>query len=449
MKPTVSTASLSRRSFLGGAALAGAGLAAFGLAGCSTGDTVSDGTKGAEQQDAKPVILVVSFGTSYASTRYITIGAIECAIRERYPEYDVRRAFTADTIIDILKERDGIEIDNVQAALDRCVSDGVTQLYVQPTHLMAGLEYTDLANALADYKDSFETVSLGAPLLSSDQDYSEVASAIVDDMARFDDGSTAIVLMGHGTEADSNQDYVTMQQTFAAQGLNQYFVGTVEASPTCEDVIAAAQAAGYSKAVLRPFMVVAGDHANNDMADESDEASWAAKFTAAGFQTQSVLEGLGQIAAIDEIYVRHVQAAIDSPALDVPEQTEQASTEPLDAGMIAAGTYDIKVESDSSMFNVEAAQLTVADGAMSCVITLGGTGYGKLFPGTAEEAANAAEEECIPFVEDSEGRYTYTVPVEQLNVATPCAAWSTKKEQWYDRNLTFTAEGIPADSISA
>lgn len=441
---------LSRRSFLSGAALAGAGLAAFGLAGCtSSNEGTGNGSDG--KQAAKPVILVVSFGTSYPSTRYITIGAIECAIRERYPEYDVRRAFTADTIIDILKERDGIEIDNVQTALDRCVSDGVTELIVQPTHLMAGLEYTDLANALADYQDKFETVSLGAPLLTSEQDYAEVATAIADDMARFDDGATAMVLMGHGTEHEANQDYVTMQQTFTAQGLNQYFVGTVEASPTCEDVIAAAQAAGFSKAVLRPFMVVAGDHANNDMADASDTESWAAKFAAAGFQTQSVIEGIGQIAAIDEIYARHVQEAIDSPSLDVPESSAQeaATTDPLTANQIAAGTYEIAVESDSSMFNVEAAQLTVADGAMSCVITLGGTGYGKLFMGTADEAASAPEEDCIPFVEDAEGRYTYEVPVEQLNVETPCAAWSTKKEQWYDRNLTFTAEGIPADSISA
>lgn len=441
---------LSRRSFLSGAALAGAGLAAFGLAGCGAdSQTEQTSTDKSGSAAAKPVILVVSFGTSYPSTRYITIGAIECAIRERYPEYDVRRAFTAQTIIDILKERDGISIDNVEEALERCVSDGVTELIVQPTHLMAGLEYTDLANALSSYQDKFETVSLGAPLLTSDQDYSEVASAISADMARYDDGKTAIVLMGHGTEADSNKDYTTMQQTFTAEGLTQYFVGTVEASPTCEDVIAAAQAAGYEKAVLRPFMVVAGDHANNDMADEADTESWASKFTAAGFQTQSVIEGIGQIAAIDEIYVRHVQDAIDSPGLEAAEPASTATTDPLSANQIAAGTYDITVDSNSSMFNVEAAQLTVADDAMTCVITLGGTGYGKLFMGTADEAANAAEGDCIPYVEDSEGRYTYTVPVEQLNVETPCAAWSTKKEQWYDRTLTFTANGIPSDSITA
>ena len=325
----------------------------------------------------------------------------------------------------------------------------MTELIVQPTHLMAGLEYTDLANALASYQDKFETVSLGAPLLASEQDYSETATAIADDMARFDDGQTAIVLMGHGTEAASNQDYTTMQQTFDAQGLTQYFVGTVEASPTCEDVIAAAQAAGYSKAVLRPFMVVAGDHANNDMANADDAESWAAKFTAAGFQTQSVIEGIGQIAAVDEIYVRHVQEAIDSPSLDVPESAQPTTTDPLSASQIAEGTYDIAVDSDSSMFNVEAASLTVADGAMTCVITLGGTGYGKLFMGTADEAANASDSNFIPFVEDADGRYTYEVPVEQLNVETPCAAWSTKKEQWYDRTLTFTANGIPADSIQA
>lgn len=297
---------LSRRTFLSGAALAGAGLAAFGLSGCSGSNA---GQEGGAAAAAKPVILVVSFGTSYNSTRHITIGAIESDIREHFPTYDVRRAFTADTIIDILKERENIEIDNVTGALDKVVADGVTELIVQPTHLMAGLEYTDLAESLQDYLGQIDTVKLGAPLLTSDEDYAAVANALAEDMARFDDGQTALVLMGHGTDHESNEDYSTLQAKFTELGMAQFFVGTVEATPTCADVIAAAQAAGYTKAVLRPLMVVAGDHATNDMADTSDPESWASQFIAAGFQTECCLEGMGQIAAIDDIYVDHVANA--------------------------------------------------------------------------------------------------------------------------------------------
>lgn len=442
---------VSRRAFLG-SALGAAALGAFGLAGCASGEASSSGDASSA---AKPVILVVSFGTSYPESRHITIGAIESAIRERFPEYDVRRAFTADTIIDILKERDGIVIDNVQTALDRVVSDGVTELVVQPTHLMDGLEYNDLADELEKYRDRIPSISLGEPLLSSEEDFENVARAVQVASAKYDDGQTAIVLMGHGTEADSNSDYTHMQEVFEKLSLPQYFVGTVEASPTCADVIAAVQAAGYGRAVLRPFMVVSGDHATNDMSDASNPDSWVSQFTAAGIVTECVLEGLGQIAAIDDIYVAHVAAAMgtelpsssDSSAEDAQADDAAASGAGITASQIAAGVYDITVESSSSMFNVESAQLTVADGAMTCLMTLGGTGYGKLFMGTAEQAAAADESNFIPYVEDASGAYTYTVPVEALDVEVPCAAWSTKKEQWYDRTLVFESASIPSEDI--
>lgn len=264
-----------------------------------------------KEKAVKPVILVTSFGTSYNDSRHITIGAIEDAIREKYwQDYDIRRAFTAQIIIDKLKKRDGITIDNMTEALDRCVKDGVKEIVVQPTHLMGGLEYTDVKDELDKYADKFDKISLGDPLLTSDDDYKKVAAAIKENMASFDDGKTALCLMGHGTEADSNADYAKMQEVFKNEGLTQFFVGTVEAEPTCEDVIAAASAAGYKKAVLAPFMVVAGDHANNDMADETDPDSWASKFVAAGFEVTCLLQGLGQNVAVDDIYVSHVDDAI-------------------------------------------------------------------------------------------------------------------------------------------
>ena len=237
-----------------------------------------------------------------------------CADKQLSPgywqDYDIRRAFTAQIIIDKLKKRDGITIDNMTEALDRCVEDGVKEIVVQPTHLMAGLEYADVKDELDKYADKFDKISLGDPLLTSDDDYKKVAAAINENMASFDDGKTALCLMGHGTEADSNADYAKMQEVFKNEGLTQFFVGTVEAEPTCEDVIAAASAAGYKKAVLAPFMVVAGDHDHNVLVDETDPDSWAAKFVAAGFEVTCLLQGLGQNAAVDDIYVSHVDDAI-------------------------------------------------------------------------------------------------------------------------------------------
>ena len=292
---------LSRRSAIAaGLAATGAGLAA--QAGIAQAD---------EAKAPKPVILVVSFGTSYNDSRHITIGAIEDAIRETYPDYDVRRAFTAQIIIDKLAERDGIVIDNFEQAMDKLVEEGVQKVIVQPTHLMAGYEYTDVLNSLqSNYADKFEAIVLGDPLLTSDEDYSEVVEAICDATAAYDDGQTAICFMGHGTEADSNEDYTHLQQVLTDAGHTSYFVGTVEATPTFDDVVEAAQAAGFTRAVLRPLMVVAGDHANNDMADTEDPDSFASKFIAAGFEVECIVEGLGQLVAIDDIYVRHVADAI-------------------------------------------------------------------------------------------------------------------------------------------
>ena len=286
---------MSRRGFMGAAATGAVALAGVALAGCSS--TSASSEKSSEKEKAvKPVILVTSFGTSYNDSRHITIGAIEDAIREKYwQDYDIRRAFTAQIIIDKLKKRDGITIDNMTEALDRCVEDGVKEIVVQPTHLMAGLEYTDVKDELDKYADKFDKISLGDPLLTSDDDYKKVAAAIKENMASFDDGKTALCLMGHGTEADSNADYAKMQEVFKSEGLTQFFVGTV---------------AGDKTAVLAPCMVVAGDHANNDMADETDPDSWAAKFVAAGFEVTCLLQGLGQNVAVDDIYVSHVDDAI-------------------------------------------------------------------------------------------------------------------------------------------
>lgn len=255
-------------------------------------------------------ILVVSFGTSYNDSRNVTIGGIESAISEHFPDYEVRRAFTAQIIIDILKDRDGIVVDSVKGALDKLVADGVKTLIVQPTHLMNGFEYDDLVAEVNAYKHKFESIAIGEPLLTSDGDVDSVIACITSRTASYVNDTTGIVFMGHGTHHVANAVYESMQQKLVAAGHSHYFVGTVEVTPDLDDVLTAVKAAGYKRVVLEPLMVVAGDHANNDMAGD-EEGSWKLVFEAEGFEVQSILQGLGQFNEIQDIYVRHVEAAIE------------------------------------------------------------------------------------------------------------------------------------------
>ena len=275
-----------------------------------TGDASMDNTRN-QDEIGDQELLVVSFGTSYNDSRRLTIGAIENAMEEAFPDYSVRRGFTSQIIIDHVKSRDGVTIDNVDEALKRAVDNKVKTLVIQPTHLMNGLEYTDLADEVAQYSDAFDKVAIGQPLLTSDDDFKAVIKAITEATAEYDDGETAICFMGHGTEAESNQVYTKMQETLKAAGYDNYFVGTVEATPSLDDVIAAVKAGGYKKVVLRPLMIVAGDHANNDMAGDED-GSWKTEFEKAGFEVTTVVEGLGSVQAIQDLFVAHAQAAIDS-----------------------------------------------------------------------------------------------------------------------------------------
>ena len=265
-------------------------------------------------EEAKPVILVVSFGTSYNDNRDLSIGAVEQAIQAAYPDWEVRRAFTAQTIIDILDERDGIDIDNVTEAMDRLVADGVKKVVIQPTHVMNGYEYDDVVAEIAPYADQFEGFAVGAPLLTSIEDYEAVTEALLADNEYVGSEDTAIVYMGHGTEHFANATYSQMQLMMQAAGYENVFVGTVEGFPALDNVMASVTAFGAEKVVLYPFMVVAGDHANNDMAGD-EEYSWKTAFTNAGFEVECVLEGMGQNPAIQAVYVEHVQAAMEENGL--------------------------------------------------------------------------------------------------------------------------------------
>ena len=277
-----------------------------------TGDASLDDPRNADEIGAQE-LLVVSFGTSYNDSRRLTIGAIEGALADAFPEWSVRRGFTSQIIIDHVFNRDGEVIDNVDQALDRAIANGVTDLVVQPTHLMAGYEYQDLNAQLAESADAFDHVVLGDPLLTSDEDFDRVARAIVDATAEYDDGATAIIFMGHGTEADSNYVYGRMQQVLDYMGMENYYVGTVEAVPSLQDVLKMIKDKEYTRVVLEPLMIVAGDHANNDMAGD-DEDSWKSVLEAEGYEVICLIRGLGELEPVQQIFVEHAQAAMETLA---------------------------------------------------------------------------------------------------------------------------------------
>lgn len=258
----------------------------------------------------RPVILVVSFGTSCGDSREKTIGGVEQAVAAAFPGYEVRRAFTSRVILRVLKQRDGLEIDHVEEALARLVRDGVKTLVVQPTHVMGGYEYDGMMAAVDRFRDRFDSVAVGGPLLSRDEDYDRVVAALAGETAACRRAGAAAVFMGHGTGHASNQVYARLQERFDAAGADGCLVGTVEAAPTLEDMLAAVRAGGRARVVLVPLMVVAGDHVNHDMAGDGKD-SWKSVFRANGFAVETVLRGLGELEAIQRIYVDHVRRAID------------------------------------------------------------------------------------------------------------------------------------------
>ena len=298
--------------------------------GRDTGDASLDDARN-QDEIGENELLVVSFGTSFNDSRVADIKGIEDALQAAYPDWSVRRAFTAQIIINHIQARDGEKIDNMTQALDRAVANGVKNLVVQPTHLMHGAEYDEMCEAIEAYKDQFESVSIAEPMLGEvgsdatviNADKEAVAKAITaaavseagfESLEAAKDAGTAFVFMGHGTAHVAKVTYSQMQTQMQNLGYENVFIGTVEGEPeetACEAVIEAVKAAGYTNVVLRPLMVVAGDHANNDMAG-SEEDSWKTMFEAAGFTVDCQIHGLGEIADVQALYVAHTKAAIDS-----------------------------------------------------------------------------------------------------------------------------------------
>ena len=298
--------------------------------GRDTGDASLDDARN-QDEIGENELLVVSFGTSFNDSRVADIKGIEDALQAAYPDWSVRRAFTAQIIINHIQARDGEKIDNMTQALDRAVANGVKNLVVQPTHLMHGAEYDEMCEAIEAYKDQFESVSIAEPMLGEvgsdatviNADKEAVAKAITaaavseagfESLEAAKDAGTAFVFMGHGTAHVAKVTYSQMQAQMQQLGYENVFIGTVEGEPeetSAEAVIEAVKAAGYTNVVLRPLMVVAGDHANNDMAG-SDDDSWKTVFEAAGFTVDCQIHGLGEIADVQALYVAHTKAAIDA-----------------------------------------------------------------------------------------------------------------------------------------
>ena len=300
--------------------------------GRDTGDASKDDPRN-EDNIGDNELLVVSFGTSFNDSRVKDIKGIEDALQAAYPDWSVRRAFTAQIIINHVQARDGEKIDNMQQAMDRAVANGVKNLVVQPTHLMHGAEYDEMMEMIDEYRDKFESVAVAEPLLGEvgadatviNEDKEAVAKAVTaeavatagyDSVEAAAKDGTAFVFMGHGTSHTAKVSYSQMQTVMQTLGYDNVFIGTVEGEPestSCENVIEAVKAAGYTKVVLRPLMVVAGDHANNDMAG-ADEDSWLSQFEASGAfdSVDCQIAGLGGVVDVEQLYIAHTKAAIDS-----------------------------------------------------------------------------------------------------------------------------------------
>ena len=430
--------------------------------GRDTGDASLDDPRNGDEIGENE-LLVVSFGTSFNESRAMDIGGIEAALQEAYPDWAVRRAFTAQIIINHVQARDEEVIDNVEQALARAKANGVKNLVIQPTHLMHGAEYDELVEAVTAAAADFETVRISEPLLGEvgedatviNEDKAAVAEAVaaaaaadagfenVD--AAAEDG-TAFVFMGHGTAHAAKVTYSQMQTQMDTLGYKNVFIGTVEGEPeetACDAIIEKVKEAGYKKVILRPLMVVAGDHANNDMAGD-EEDSWKSMFTADGsFESiDTQIAGLGRIPEVQALYVAHTAAALEAE----PFAAGEAQTAAAD---LEDGTYTALFNTDSSMFHVNEANegkgvLTVEGGQMTIHVSLASKGILNLFVGTAEDAQKEGAvllEPTTDTVEYKDGTseevYGFDIPVPAIGEEFDCALIG-EKGTWYDHKVSVT-----------
>ncbi|MBE5826157.1 MAG: cobalt chelatase [Butyrivibrio sp.] len=426
--------------------------------GRDTGDASKDDPLN-QDEIGENEILVVSFGTSFNDSRAEDIGGIEKAVAAAFPDWSVRRAFTAQIIINHVQARDGEFIDNMDQALERAVNNGVKNLIVQPTHLMHGAEYDELVDTLGNYSDKFENVYVSEPLLGEvgkdasivNDDKKTVAEAVVkatveessyDSLDAAAKDSAAIVYIGHGTSHAAKVTYSQMQTQMNDLGYENVFVGTVEGEPeetSCESIIDAVHEAGYTKVIMRPLMVVAGDHANNDMAGD-DEDSWKSMFNASGYfeSVDCQIAGLGRIEDVQKLYIDHLNS--------VSGNFNIAGTDGSASGELKDGTYLADFDTDGSMFHVNEVcegkgTLTVKNGEMTIHIVMPSKNTVSLFEGSAEDAQKEGAKLIEATVEEvtysdglTEEVNAFDVPVPYLDKEFDLALVGTKGK-WYDHKV--------------
>lgn len=414
-------------------------------------------------------ILVVSFGTSFNDSRTNDIGGIEKAIQKAFPTFSVRRAFTSQIIINHVQARDGVKIDNVDQALERAINNKVNTLIVQPTHLMHGAEYDELLGTLEKYAENFKQVIISEPLLGEHDDDENQANIDKETVAKcvyntaikdagFENSdkameeSTAFVFLGHGTSHKAKVTYSQMAKAFENLGYANAFVGTVEGEPeetSIDEVISAVADAGFKNVILRPLMVVAGDHANNDMAGD-DEDSWKSLFESKGVfnSVECQIEGLGSIEELQNLYVSHINDALEKDPIVMEDNSDNKAA-------LEDGIYSAKFETDSGMFKINETKegrgiLTVKDGKMTMEIVLSGDGIVGLYEGLAKDAKND-EENRINFSpvtvtyddgsEEEVNSFVIDVPVldEEFDLAL-----IGKKNKWYDHKV-IVSDAKPAE----
>ena len=440
-----------------------------------TGDASLDDPRNQDEIGEKE-LLVVSFGTSFNDSREQDIKGVEDALAAAYPDWSVRRAFTAQIIINHIQARDGEVIDNMNQALDRAAANGVTTLVVQPTHLMHGAEYDEMCAALEEYKDKIGTIVVAEPLLGEvgsdatviNEDKAAVAQSITaaavaaagyESLDAAAQDGVAFVFMGHGTAHTAKVTYSQMNTQMAELGYANVFVGTVEGEPeetACEEVIARVQEGGFRKVILRPLMVVAGDHANNDMADPDDEESWLSMFAAAGFDVECQIAGLGRIPEVKELYIAHTKAALETLEAEPEAAAEEAAAEEAAAEEAAEeeevvkntfedGTYtaELTMEGGSGKATVQSpATVIVKDGQATAVIVWSSDKYDYM-------VVDGVHYDPIT----TEGGSTFQIPVAAFDEALPVIGDTTAMSQPHEVEYTFTfdsasmtaAEGLESE----
>lgn len=421
-----------------------------------------------------PVILMVTGGTALEDGVKLDIGGVEAALAVAWPDYEIRCAFTSQAAIDAVKERDGLEIDSLSEAMDQLVADGIRDVIVQPALVIGGAEYEEIRDAAQEYAGKFDSLRLGAPLLAGENAGEQLAAALSSELRRWAHRDTAIVLVGRSAEDGADAAYTGLQETLTDAGYDKVFVGTGGSDPDVEDVLARIEQAGVKKIVLLPLLV-----AMDELADD-EIAAWKSVLEDAGYKVTCVMKGIGQYRGVQRLIVSQVEEAERITAPDTePEPAEEPAEEPeeepaeepeeepaeepeeepaeeaevsfaaagVKASDLVPGIYPLKVHASLSRFQVKDAVLVVEEDGMTARLTMDGHRYGELFPGTAADAEQAAEEELISFSWDEDDSMVFALPVTSLDTELTCAAWSIRRGCWLDLVLILSSAELPEDAF--